>query len=380
LVTTVKTVARGDGEVIKNRILSGGKRLKKSLALFLSLVFILELILQVVPVQKVFAINYSAIGNNYYEGGFDSYTGYDRVAKKEVTVYHYDIERDMGFKAYIDTGYGSYDLNVELAVDYRKAVYGLPTDVIGPKNDPQEWKASSVGYWFIDSSGKIVPVKDISNPPAGTKRVVFKYMGYGPDGKPVRDPYWPDESIEDLSWNDLTANTILLVSDPRVKSKYVQLLNQNTLAGLKDSKTLEAIFTEIINGTIMRSDGTIVGKLRNYSTSQTINGRYSYELISKLGGKVNKWNYKDYVVLLGSPKELYVTAYFFFLKNGNVYAVGFSGAIGKFLPRQYKDAPELSDVQTTAATVKEVKGIDQNGNEINLPIKNGKYWVDTSIV
>jgi len=258
VVTIVRTVVRGDRKVIKNRILSGGKRLKKSLALFLSLVFILELMLQVVPVQKVFAINYSAIGNNYYEGGFDSYTGYDRVAQKEVTVYRYDINRDMEFNFSIRLGISYYDLNVELAVDYRKAVYGLPTDVIGPKDDPQEWKESSVGYWFIDSSGKIVPVKDISNPPAGTKRVVFKYMGYGPDKKPVRDPYWPDESIEDLSWDDLTANTILPVSDPRVKSSYVQLLNQNTLAGLKDSKTLEAIFNEIINGTITRSDGTIV--------------------------------------------------------------------------------------------------------------------------
>lgn len=380
MVTTVRTVARGDGEVTKNRILSGGKRLKKSLALFLSLVFILELILQVVPVQKVFAINYSAIGNNYYEGGYDSYTGYDRVAQKEVTVYRYDIERDMGFKPFIRIGNSYYDLNVELAVDYRKAVYGLPTDVTGPKDDPQEWKESSVGYWFIDSSGKIVPVKDISNPPAGTKRVVFKYMGYDPDGKPARDPYWPDESIEDLSWNDLSANTILPVSDSRVKSSYAQLLEQNTLAGLEDSRTLDAIFTEIINGTIMRPDGTIVGKLRNYSTSRTINSKYSYELISKLGGKVNKWNYKNYIVLHGSTKELYATAYFFFLKNGKVYAVGFSGAIGKFLPRQYEDAPELSDVQTTASTVKEVKGITQNGDEVNLPVVNGKYWVDTSIV
>ncbi len=337
----------------KNKMLKS-KELKKFLALFLSFVFLLEFVLQVVPVQKAFAIDYSALSNNYFEGGFNEYKG----VKPE------DIKRDMGFATSIQIDWlTTYKLNVELAIDYRMAVYGLPTDVAGNKLID-----SNQGYWFIDSSGKIVTVSNPANPPAGVRRVIFKYMGLGADGEPVMDPYWPDD--EDLQWSDLTSTTIRTIADSKVKAKYGSLLSKNVLTQIKDSRTLSTIFDRIINGFV----------LRNYSTSPTINGRYTYELINKLGGKVNINNFRDYVVLIGPPQELYAQAYFFFEKNGQIHAVRFTGAVGKFLPIQDPDNPELSDVQTTAAVVKEVKGITRDGETIDLPVVNGKYWVDTGKV
>ncbi|WAM36929.1 Athe_2463 domain-containing protein [Caldicellulosiruptor acetigenus] len=337
--------------------------MKRSLALFLSLVFLLEFVLQVVPVQKAFAIDYSAISNNYYEGGFDEYKGVTR----------YDIKRDMGFpySFFNRETLTTYDLNVELAIDYRMAVYGLPTDVVaGPNNDKQSWVESNQGYWFIDSDGKIVTVSNPSNPPANVKRVIFKYMGFDANGIPVKDPYWPDD--EDLQWSDLTKENIRAISDSQVKSKYGDLLQQNVLKQIKDSRTLQTIFNQIING---------LYTLRNYSTSPTINGRYSFELVKKLGF-LNSGNYTNYVVLVGTPQELYTQAYFFFLnpRTKQVKAVRFTGPIGKFLPIQFPDNPEASDVQTTAAVVKEVKGITKDGDVIDLPVVNGKYWVDAGKV
>jgi len=108
---------------VKRIFKSKGKN--KSLALFLVLVFVFELTVQFLPVIRAYAIDYSAVANNYYEMGFDSYNGITRD----------DVLRDVlpqGTKKYIDKpGYGTFYLNTEYAIDYRKAVYGLPGNVPG---------------------------------------------------------------------------------------------------------------------------------------------------------------------------------------------------------------------------------------------------------
>jgi len=98
----------------------------KSLALFLALVFVFELITQFLPVTKVYAIDYSAVANNYYEMGFDSYNG---ITRTDVIrdILHGNIVNDQK----INTSVGTLYLNTEYAIDYRQAVYGLPGNVNG---------------------------------------------------------------------------------------------------------------------------------------------------------------------------------------------------------------------------------------------------------
>jgi len=96
---------------------------KKSLALFLVLVFIFEIIAQFLPMVKVFAIDFSAVANNYHEGGIDSYKNITRS----------DVISGIFQNSVPASNKNGYSLNVELAIDYRNAVYGLPIDV--PNNE-----------------------------------------------------------------------------------------------------------------------------------------------------------------------------------------------------------------------------------------------------
>jgi len=112
-------------EVFSRMKIFKSKGQNKPFALFLILVFVFELVVQFLPLAKVYAIDYSAVSNNYYEGGFDSYNGITRD----------DVLRDVlpqGTRKYIiKDGYGTFYLNTEYAIDYRKAVYGLPGNVPG---------------------------------------------------------------------------------------------------------------------------------------------------------------------------------------------------------------------------------------------------------
>ncbi|WAM33232.1 Athe_2463 domain-containing protein [Caldicellulosiruptor morganii] len=121
------------------------------------------------------AIDYSAVANNFYEGGFDSYKGITRD----------DVLRDIlpdNTDASINVpGKGTFYLNTEYAIDYRRAVYGLPGSVPG-----NPWKPSSVGYWWIKEYEPNVATLVPPNT-SGATRVIFEYDGYGKDGQPYQN-------------------------------------------------------------------------------------------------------------------------------------------------------------------------------------------------
>jgi len=102
-----------------------GKEKNKLLALFLIMVFVFELIAQFIPLTRIYAIDYSAVSNNYYEGGFDSYNG---ITRTDVIR---DIFQNKAKESIPVLGYGTFYLNTEYAIDYRQAVYGLPGNVPG---------------------------------------------------------------------------------------------------------------------------------------------------------------------------------------------------------------------------------------------------------
>lgn len=124
----------------------------KPLALFLVLVFMLELIVQFIPLTRAYAIDYSAVANNYYEGGFDSYNG---ITREDVIRDILRLEPPEDY-VYIKASNGTFYLNTEYAIDFRTAVYGLPGSVPGnPYGATQvsysanPWKPSSIGYQYL---------------------------------------------------------------------------------------------------------------------------------------------------------------------------------------------------------------------------------------
>ena len=292
----------------------------KSLALFLVLVFVFELTVQFLPVIRAYAIDYSAVANNYYEMGFDSYNGITRD----------DVLRDVlpqGTKKYIDKpGYGTFYLNTEYAIDYRQAVYGLPGNIPGNpygatkvSYSANPWKPSSVGYWWIKeyepNIATIVPAHT-----SGATRVIFKYDGYSADGKPYQNPYWSENGDDFLKWSDLTSSNLASKTDSDVRAKYSSLVAQDrsdSLANLKDK-----IYDYYVNPCGHRY-------LMLISSNQELNGWYINSL---------SWLTKDMLftrgVVIGSPEEGYLQVILFFRKNGQVAPVKFAGAINKFLPLQ----------------------------------------------
>jgi hypothetical protein len=186
----------------------------KPLALFLVMVFVFEIVAQFLPLTKVYAIDYSAVSNNYYEDGFDSYNGITRAdvirdifnnnAKESIPVY----------------GYSTFYLNTEYAIDYRKAVYGLPGSVPGNfygakrvSYSANPWKPSSIGYWWIKeyepNVATIVPAHT-----SGATRVIFKYDGYSADKQPYKNPYWSENGCKCQYQNE-----------QKIENKNVQKIN-----------------------------------------------------------------------------------------------------------------------------------------------------------
>ena len=298
-----------------------GKGRNKSLALFLIVVFVFELVVQFLPLTKAYAIDYSAFANNYYEGGFDSYNG---VTREDVIrdILHGNTQNDQ--KIMVD-GYGTFYLNTEYAIDYRKAVYGLPGNVPGNpygatkvSYSANPWKPSTIGYWWIieytPNVATIVPAHT-----SGATRVIFQYDGRGEDGKPYQNPYWALNGDENLKWSDLTASNLASKTDSDVRAQYSSLVAQdktNSLGNFKDK-----IYSTYIKGTSWY--------LRAISSNKDINGRFINEL---------SWLTKDLLfgkgVVIGSAGEGYLQVILFFRKNGQVAPVKFTGAINKMLPDQ----------------------------------------------
>jgi len=302
---------------VKRIFKSKGKN--KSLALFLVLVFVFELTVQFLPVIRAYAIDYSAVANNYYEMGFDSYNGITRD----------DVLRDVlpqGTKKYIDKpGYGTFYLNTEYAIDYRTAVYGLPGNVPGNpygatkvSYSANPWKPSSIGYWWIKeyepNIATIVPANT-----SGATRVIFKYDGYSADGQLYQNPYWSENGDEFLKWSDLTAANLASKTDSDVRNQYNSLVAQDRTSSLGSGER-DKIYNTYVKGGYY---------LSTVSSNKDIDGSYINAL---------SWLTEDLLfskgVIIGSAQEGYLQIILFFRKNGKVAPVKFTGAINKFLPDQ----------------------------------------------
>ncbi|MEZ0535966.1 hypothetical protein ACAG39_01815 [Caldicellulosiruptoraceae bacterium PP1] len=273
----------------------------KSLALFLVLVFIFELVVQFVPSTRAYAIDYSAVANNYFELGFDNYKGITRA----------DVIRDIFNNNVSSTatvrGYGTYSLNTELAIDYRKAVYGLPTSIPGNQSKP-----SSVGYWYVKNGAIVTPGT------AGATRVVFQYMGFDKDGGKVQDPYWVATGDDNLQWSDLTLSNLASKTDSDVAQKFAGIISTDD-----SSQYNSSIQTDIWNN--VRTSPTVKLISSNSSLSGHTIGDLSWLNAGLLFSKG---------VIDGSPQEGTAAFYLFFRKNGQVYSVKFAGSVNKILPSQ----------------------------------------------
>ncbi|WPX08873.1 Athe_2463 domain-containing protein [Anaerocellum danielii] len=237
----------------------------KPLALFLVLVFVFELISQFLPLTKAYAIDYSAVSNNYYEGGFDSYNGITRD----------DVIRDVlpqGTEKYIENNSGKFYLNTEYAIDYRKAVYGLPGSVPGNPYSATKvsysanpWKPSSIGYWWIieyePNVATIMPPHTF-----GATRVIFQYDGYDKDGDLYQNPYWSLNGDENLKWSDLTASNLASKTDSDVKSKSSSLVTQDRSSSLTTTMK-DKIYNDYVSSSGYRY-------LMLISSNQELNGWY----------------------------------------------------------------------------------------------------------
>lgn len=200
-------------EVFSRMRIFKSKGKNKPLALFLALVFVFELAAQFLPLTKAYAVDYSKVANNYYEDGFDSYNG---ITREDVisNVFQGNVK-----KSIVKEGYGTFYLNTEYAIDYRKAVYGLPGSVPGNlygakrvSYSANPWKPSSIGYWWIKeyepNVATIVPAYT-----SGATRVIFKYDEYSADKQPYQNPYWSENGDEFLKWSDLTSSNLASKTD-----------------------------------------------------------------------------------------------------------------------------------------------------------------------
>ncbi|WAM33315.1 hypothetical protein [Caldicellulosiruptor morganii] len=299
----------------------------KSLALFLIAVFMLEIVVQFVPLIRAYAIDYSAVANNYYEGGFDSYNGITRD----------DVIRDIfnnKANVYINNQNGTFYLNTEYAIDYRRAVYGLPGNVPGNpygatkvSYSANPWKPSSVGYWWIK---EYTPNVATLVPPntSGATRVIFQYDGYGMDKKPYQNPYWTINGDDNLKWSDLTSSNLASRNDNDVKSQYASLVAQDKSENLTTT-IKDKMYNDYIRGNRV---------LSIISSNKDLNGHYINDL---------SWLTKDMLfskgVVIGSPGEGYLQVILFFRKNGVVAPVKFTGAINKFMiPNSNLEAYSIS--------------------------------------
>lgn len=355
----------GVRKIMNSRCSKGFRRL---LALFLLSVFFLEAILQCSDTTKVYAVNYSKATNGYYECGFDSYTYYDDDTKKTYTITREDVKRDFEVnKDYVLVGRKFCFLNTEVAIDYRKIVYGLPTDV--PDN---EFIENAWGYWYVklDSKGRVIDIVTKDTP--GAVRGSFKYLGYAVDGvNKVEDPFFPTE-IEGITRADIEKKIAKLVPLSEVSKNAPQLISSisepNSFAGITHKDTLAKIYENIINTT----------NLRIYSTTPGFNGYTTHVLNMDLGWVLTANNFTQYAYCTGKPGEKILTVYFFLKKlvNGSYryYRLAFSGYVGKFLPPK-------EDIETRSITVMEVTGITDSGEELQLQKdQKGRYIVDPAVI